>query len=110
MSNPLIVLCTCEQKLQAGQISEALVQERLAACVNVVPGVQSVYRWKGEIERAEEVLLLIKTTAERFSRLTERIHQLHSYTVPEIIALPIVNGSETYLAWLEGEVNGEKNA
>ena len=109
MSEPLVVFCTCEQKQQAAQIAEALVREGLAACVNVLPGIQSVYRWKGAMERAEEVLLLIKTTAERFAALRDRIQELHSYEVPEIIAVPIVSGSEKYLGWLEAQVSAGEN-
>lgn len=96
----LVVLCTCENHEQAVKIAEALVEVRLAACVNVLPPLESIYRWQGQIERAEEVLLLIKTTQARFPELRERIQQLHSYEVPEIIAFPIVAGSEKYLAWL----------
>ncbi len=104
MPDVLIVLCTCENQQQAASIAEALVEGRLAACVNVLPGVRSVYRWKGAVEGAEEVLLLIKTTRERFAAVRERIEVLHSYEVPEIIAVPLVEGSEKYLSWLREQV------
>ncbi len=85
-------------------IGEVLVDERLAACVNVLPAIQSIYRWQGNVERAQEVLLLIKSTGERFPALRERIEQVHSYDTPEIIAVPITEGSEKYLTWLGAQV------
>lgn len=109
MANPppdafLIVFCTCESPAQGRQIAEALVEARLAACVNILPPLQSIYRWQGKIESAEEVLLLIKSTRDRFAALQERIQQLHSYDTPEIIAVPITAGSEKYLGWLGEQV------
>ncbi len=100
----MLVFCTCENQPQGMQIGEALVRERLAACVNILPPIQSIYRWEGNIETAEEVLLLIKTTRDRFPALRDRIQQLHSYDTPEIIAIPITDGSEKYLAWLGAQV------
>ena len=100
----IIVFCTCESPVQARQIAEALVEGRFAACVNVLPPLQSIYRWQGKIESAEEVLLLIKSTGDRFPALQERIQQLHSYETPEIIAVPITAGSEKYLRWLGEQV------
>ena len=100
----LIVFCTCENAEQGRRIAEALVEARLAACVNILPPLRSVYRWQGKIESAEEVLLLIKTTAGRFPALEDRIQQLHSYDTPEIIAIPIAAGSEKYLDWLREQV------
>lgn len=86
------------------RLAETLVGERLAACVNMPPPVTSMYRWQGEVEKAEEILLIIKTTSERFDALRDRILQLHSYETPEIIAIPIVAGSEPYLQWLREQV------
>ena len=100
----LVVFCACESEQQALAIAEALVEGRLAACVNVLPRVRSIYRWQGKVERAEEFLLLIETTEERFAALRECIEQLHSYDTPEIIAMPVVAGSEKYLAWLGEQV------
>ncbi len=100
----MVVFCTCEDQRQGMHIGEALVSERLAACVNLLPAVQSIYRWQGNIERAEEVLLLIKTTRDRFPALRDRIQELHTYDTPEIIALPISDGSEKYLTWLGAQV------
>lgn len=104
MSDAVIVFCTCENHAQAMQIAEALVNARLAACVNLLPPVQSIYRWQGKVETAAEVLLLIKTTRDQFPALEERIQQLHTYDTPEIIAVPIIEGSEKYLSWLCAQV------
>lgn len=104
MTDALVVLCTCGGDEEARRISGALVEARLAACVNILPGVQSVYRWQGEIETAAETLLFIKTTSDRFAALRDRIRELHSYDTPEIVALPVTVGSEDYLAWLRGQV------
>ena len=85
-------------------MARALVEKRLAACVNVIPGVRSVYRWKDAIEDEEEVLLLIKTSRALLEELRGEIERLHSYEVPEVIALPIVDGSERYLSWITQEL------
>ena len=90
--------------MEAQRIAHAVVSERLAACVNILPAIQSVYRWQEKIESAEEVLMLMKTTQERFPALRDRIVQLHSYDTPEIIALTIAAGAEKYLAWLGSQV------
>ena len=82
------------------RISRVLVEEHLAACVNLVPGLSSIYRWQGEIQQDQECLLLIKTTAERFEVLADRLRGLHPYDVPEIIALPIGAGDPAYLNWI----------
>lgn len=81
-----------------------LVESKLAACVNVLPSVQSIYRWQGEVETAQEILLLIKTTSDRFPELQQRIIHLHSYETPEIIALPVSMVSDKYLAWIQESV------
>lgn len=99
-SGPRIVLVTCSGVLDARRIANSLVRKRLAACVNIVLGpVQSIYRWKGKVETAREQLLLIKTTQSRLAALEKEIKRLHSYDVPEIIALEIGSGSAEYLAW-----------
>ena len=85
-------------------MARALVEKRLAACVNVIPGIRSVYRWKDAIEDEEEVLLLIKTSRALLEELREEIERLHSYEVPEVIALSIVDGSERYLSWMTREL------
>ena len=104
MTDVLIIFCTCGTHDEALTIANSLVEARLAACVNVLPPVQSIYRWQGKVETAQEVLLLIKTTQERFPAIRDRIKQLHSYDTPEIIGMPIVDGSEKYLAWLRDQV------
>ena len=106
MSSTLLVFCTCESQAQAEAIADTLVEERLAACVNILPSIRSVYRWQGKIEHAVEVLLLIKTTEARFTAVRDRIPELHSYDTPEVIAVPISAGSEKYLAWIAAEVPG----
>jgi periplasmic divalent cation tolerance protein len=101
MSSTLqIVLCTVPDRDCAKQIATALVRERLAACVNIVPGVTSVYRWQDKIETDDELLLLVKTGQESARELQERICSLHPYELPEIIAVPIEEGLPGYLHWL----------
>lgn len=101
LTDKFVVLVTCPNARQAGRIARAVVEARLAACVNILPGaVTSIYRWKGKIESAEEKLLLIKTSRKWLVKLRETVEKLHSYDVPEFIALPIAEGSPAYLAWL----------
>lgn len=101
MSEVRVVFCTCPDVETAERLAQCVVEERLAACVNLVPGLRSVYKWEGEIHRDSEVLLLIKTTAARLPALTERLVALHPYSVPEVIATPVIAGAEPYLAWVE---------
>jgi len=103
-----IVLVTCGSRAVAKKIARALVDARLAACVNVVTApIESIYRWKGRTESAKEFLLVIKSTESRFAALRREIATLHSYEVPEIIALPISAGSPKYLKWLAESVSGK---
>ena len=95
-----LVLCTCPDQETALALGTQLVEQRLAACVNLVPGLLSIYRWQGEIQRDAEVLLLIKTTAHRLDDLMQSLRRLHPYDVPEIIAVPICAGLPDYLNWL----------
>lgn len=104
MSERIVVLSTVARPEDAERIASALVERGLAACVNVVPAVTSIYRWKGKVERDEERLLLIKTRGERFEALREALVSLHPYEVPEAIALPIAAGHAPYLAWLDESV------
>ncbi len=106
MSEPLVVLMTTGSQEEAERIAQALVAEMLAACVNLVPGVTSVYRWQGQVQRDQEWLLLAKTQRPVLDELVRRVQALHSYDVPEIIALPLVGGSEAYLRWIDREVHG----
>ena len=96
----LVVLCTFPAGDAAVRAAERLVEERLAACVNIVSAVQSVFRWKGAVSREEEVLAIIKTTAERFAALKVRLIELHSYDCPEVIALEVERGHLPYLDWV----------
>jgi|WetSurMetagenome_2_1015567.scaffolds.fasta_scaffold16009_3 periplasmic divalent cation tolerance protein len=96
----VVVLVTCPNRLAGETIGRALVEEHLAACTNVIPGVTSIYRWQGKVCRDREVLLLIKTRRSRFAALTRRVRELHSYAVPEIVAVPVAAGSPPYLAWV----------
>ncbi|MGH8084704.1 MAG: divalent-cation tolerance protein CutA [Lysobacter sp.] len=96
----LLCLCTCPDAASARTIADALVGERLAACVSRLPGLQSTYRWQDRVEHADEVLLLIKTTAEKLDALTARVRALHPYELPELIAVEAVGGLAPYLAWV----------
>ena len=98
-----VVVITAPNEEEAARISHALVGERLAACVNIIRSVRSIYRWQGRIEDAQEVLLIAKTKRVLFERLRKRVKELHTYSVPEIIALPLVEGDEEYLNWLGQE-------
>lgn len=101
MTDKRIVLSTAGSKEEARKIAQALVDRRLAACVNVVGPIHSIYRWKAAVESASEHLLIIKTRAETFPRVRDAIRELHSYEVPECIMLSIEAGSEDYLEWIE---------
>ena len=106
MTDKIVVLSTCGSPKEAHRLARELVEKRLAACVNIVPGVRSVYHWKDAIEDQEEVLLVIKTSRPLLEDLRNEIERLHSYEVPEVIALQVVDGSEAYLAWLDRELRG----
>ena len=95
-----LILTTASSRDEAEQIARSLVDERLAACVNVIPGLTSIYRWKGETETADELLLLIKTSAANLDRLEAALRRLHSYEVPEFLVLTPESASEPYLNWL----------
>ncbi len=104
----IVVLVTCKSKSEARKIVTALVTKKLAACGNILgTSVSSIYRWKGKVERAKEVLVILKSTRKAFTALEREVTRLHSYDVPEIIALPVILGSQKYLAWLDTNV-GEK--
>jgi len=100
----LVVLSTVGKAEDAERIGRALVERGLAACVNVLPAVTSIYRWKGKVEKDEERLLVIKTRAERFEALRQALVSLHPYEVPEVLALPIAGGHQPYLDWLDESV------
>jgi periplasmic divalent cation tolerance protein len=104
MSEHLLVLSTVGSAEDAERIARALVERRLAACVNVVPGLTSVYRWKGEVQAEPERLLLIKTRVQRFEALRQALVELHPYELPEVLAVPLEGGHAPYLAWLDESV------
>ncbi len=103
----LVVLVTTPSVEEGQTIARALVAERLAACVNVVPGVRSVFFWEGQLQEGTEALLVIKTRRECYEALQRRVIELHTYSVPEVLALPVEAGSPTYLAWLGDAVRTE---
>lgn len=102
-SSARIVLVTAPDLEVASRLGRALVEERLAACVNLVPGLRSIYRWEGQIEEAAEVMLVVKTRQERCEALAARVEALHPYELPEVVVLPIEGGGDRYLAWILSE-------
>ncbi len=104
MTDKIAVFSMCETREQAEKLANALVERRLAACVNILPAAASVYHWQGKIENAEEIPVIIKSRRGLFPALREEILRLHSYDVPEVIALPILEGSPSYLQWLDKEL------
>jgi periplasmic divalent cation tolerance protein len=103
-TDSLVILVAAGNADEASRLATALVEERLAACVNIVPGVQSVYRWQGAVERTTEWLLVIKTARGRLTDVVACVKSLHAYTVPEVLALAVLGGSEAYLSWLMAQV------
>ncbi len=101
----IIVFMTASSEEEAVKIAKALVEEKLAGCVNIIRNIRSIYSWQGKIEDEAEVLMAAKTRRDLFKALSKKVKELHSYTVPEIIAMPIIKGSKDYLRWLE-EVTG----
>lgn len=107
MTDKIVVLTSCASAEEARRIGGELIAQRLAACVNLLPPVRSVYHWKGAIEEEEEILMIIKSSRPLFEQLKAAIARLHSYEVPEIIALPIVDGAAPYLSWMDKELARE---
>jgi len=104
MTDKIVVLTACDSEMLAEQLARHLVERRVAACVNILPMARSIYRWQGKIEDAGEWVLLIKSRRDQFAALRTEIQKLHTYEVPEVIALPVVDGSEAYLDWLDGQL------
>jgi periplasmic divalent cation tolerance protein len=104
MTDKIVVLTTCESEDEASGLARHLVDKKLAACVNIIPKICSVYRWKDKVEDATEFLLLIKSRRDIFEALRAEIIKIHSYETPEILAIPVVDGSHAYLAWLDREL------
>ncbi len=105
MTDSIVVLITAPNEEDAAKIAHELVASRLAACVNIVRHVRSIYRWQGRVEDEQEVLMVAKTQQANFPELEQKVREMHSYTVPEIIALPIVRGFSEYLDWIAGETS-----
>lgn len=110
MTDKILVLSTCASPEEAEKIARAVVEKKLAACVNILPAVRSIYRWKNAIEDDQETLLLIKSSRALFNELRSEIERLHSYEVPEAIAMPIVDGLERYLEWMAGALKDEQDS
>jgi periplasmic divalent cation tolerance protein len=106
MTDKIVVSTTCAAEEEALRLARALVEERLAACVQILPAVRSIYRWRGAVEDSGELLLLIKTRRGLFDRLSRRLRELHSYEAPEILATPVVDGGAAYLEWMDRELEG----
>ena len=103
-SQARIVLTTVANAEEAAELGRTLVEEQLAACATLIPSVQSIYRWKGEIESATETLLLLKTGPDQLAALEARLHELHSYQTPEFLVLPVESGSNSYIDWLQANL------
>ena len=104
MTDKIVVFSACATEEEAEKIARMLVEARLAACVNIVPGARSIYRWQGAIESAAEWLLIIKSSRQIFARLSAALERAHSYQIPEVLAVPVVEGAPNYLNWLEEEL------
>jgi periplasmic divalent cation tolerance protein len=104
MTNKIVVFSTCGSEAEAERLAKQLIEERLAACVNIVAPVRSFYRWKGTVESAVEWMLVIKTSRDLFDRVRLSLETAHSYELPEVLAIPVLEGSPTYMAWLEQEL------
>lgn len=110
MTDKIVIVSTCANEQEAEKLARMLVEEGVAACVNVVPKMNSYYRWKGAIESAEECLLLIKSSRELFPEVRTALEKAHSYEVPEVLALSIVDGSPDYLSWLQAGLRPRQGA
>ncbi|MCC6759269.1 MAG: divalent-cation tolerance protein CutA [Candidatus Omnitrophica bacterium] len=103
----IVVYVTAKDRAQGRKIAQHLVEKKLAACVNIVDGIESYYRWEGKLERSKEVLLVIKARKTHFAKVAKAVKAVHGYQVPEIIALPVIAGEKKYLMWLAGETRRE---
>ena len=104
MTDKILVLTTCSSLEEARKLARRLMERRLAACVSIAPGVESIYRWKGKIEESSEVAVTIKSRRDLFTDLAAELRKAHSYETPEILAVPVVDGSPDYLEWLDQEL------
>jgi periplasmic divalent cation tolerance protein len=103
MNDAVFVYVTASSREEAQRIGRAAVEERLAACANILPGMRSIYRWQGAVEEADEIVLILKTRADRIAALTQRVKALHSYAVPCVAAFPVTPGNPDYFAWIAAE-------
>jgi periplasmic divalent cation tolerance protein len=104
MTDKIVVLSTCATADEAAKLARVLVEARVAACVTIVPGARSVYRWQGAVETSEECLLIIKSSRPLFDQLRAALEKAHSYEVPEVLAIAVVDGAPNYITWLEGQL------
>ncbi len=104
MTDKIVVLTTCDSEKHAEKLARHLLEQRVAACVNILPKSRSIYRWKEKVEETAEWVLIIKSRRDLFAALRAEIQKLHTYEVPELIALPVVDGCEAYLAWLDAQL------
>jgi periplasmic divalent cation tolerance protein len=107
MTEKILVLSNCGSEEEARRVARALVEARVAACVNIVPGIQSVYHWQGAIQEDSEWMLVIKSTRSMFDSLAAELRKIHSYQVPEVLAIPIIAGDQNYLDWMDREIAGK---
>src|SRR4051794_39691093 len=103
MIDAIVVFCSCRDETEADRIAAGLLERRLAACVTVLPAVKSIYRWRGNVESSQEVFLIIKAAKQSLPELNDFVLSTHSYDTPEVLAVPVVGGSERYLAWIAAE-------
>jgi len=106
MTDKIVVLSTCATEEEGAKLARVLVEARVAACVTVVPGARSIYRWQGAVESAVECLLIIKSSRQLFEPLRTALEEAHTYDVPEVLAVPVVEGAANYLNWLEAQLGG----
>ena len=105
MTDKIVVFSTCSTAEEAARIARKLIEGRLAACVNIAPSVKSFYRWNGKIEESDECLLVIKSSRDRFEKLRIELEKAHTYEVPEVVAVPVVDGAPNYLNWIDRELH-----
>jgi len=105
MADEVVILITTENREEARKIAAGLIDSNLAACANIVESVQSLFRWQGKVENDRECLMIVKSVSKKLDAVTAKVQELHSYDVPEIIALPIIGGSKEYLKWLHEETH-----
>jgi periplasmic divalent cation tolerance protein len=107
MTEKIVVLSNCGSEEEARRVARALVEARFAACVNIVPGIRSIYHWKGSVQEEGEWMLVIKSTRAMFEQLSAQLKKIHSYEVPEVLAIPVVDGDPSYLEWMDRAISGK---